>query len=72
MAVDLGTFLSTLATVTAGDPLRIPPAWSMGGRPTDAQVGLSVIGRRGEGIDNSHNVYEGDASVARGDYWQFK
>ncbi|KAI9890001.1 MAG: hypothetical protein M1814_004619 [Vezdaea aestivalis] len=75
MSVELGTFLSAVGTVFTGDPTNIPPSWSMGDRPNDAQVGLNLLGgaliSRGNGINNAHATYEGDGSIARGDWWQF-
>jgi hypothetical protein len=55
----LALFLSVLGGALDGDILN----WSMGGKPSLAQGG--VTGVLGNGLSGSHNKYEGDASPTR-------
>lgn len=57
----LATFLATYGALIDGSGL----AWSLGGTPTAAQAGLLP---GGNGISNSHNKYESDASPTRPEY----
>ncbi|KZF24852.1 Cloroperoxidase [Xylona heveae TC161] len=73
MGIDLATFLSTYGTVMDGNPLALPPGWSIGGVPTNIGILGSLTGLLGtpEGISNSHNKYETDTSPTRGDLYQY-
>jgi hypothetical protein len=62
MSPDLSAFLSTYAILFSGDP--VAGKWSIGGPPPPTLTSLLF---RPQGISNSHNNYEGDASLARGD-----
>lgn len=64
MAPGLALFLSALAGALDGDILT----WSMGGRPSLAQGGLTGI--LANGLIGSHNKYETDASPTRPDLYQ--
>ncbi|KAL5113683.1 putative zinc transporter msc2 [Pleosporales sp. CAS-2024a] len=60
----LALFLSAFGGAMDGDIL----SWSMGGKPSLAQGG--VTGILGNGISASHNKYEGDASPTRPDLYE--
>ena len=63
MAPDLSGFLAVVAIVLTGD--SVTQTWSIGGSfPANPLDGL--LNQPG-GISNSHNKYEGDASIVRGD-----
>lgn len=62
MGADLSAFLAAFAVLVNGDP--IAGTWSIGG-PQPAGP-LNLFGKP-QGIDFSHNNYEGDASIARFD-----
>lgn len=64
MPADLAGFLAAFAILTDGDPVE--GTWSIGGPLPSDPVTKAVLGQ-GQGISYSHNVYEGDASIARGD-----
>lgn len=73
MGLDIATFLSTYGTVMDGNPLAVPPGWSIGGPPTNTGLlGGVVDGLLGtpQGISGSHNKYETDSSPTRGDLYQ--
>jgi len=72
MGIDIATFLSTYGTVMDGNPLAIPPGWSIGGPPSNNGLLGNLLGLLGppQGISNSHNVYETDSSPTRGDLYQ--
>lgn len=61
MSPDLAIFLAIISIALAGDP--IAGTWSIGGeyKPT-----LGLLGRA-TGIAGTHNQYESDASIVRGD-----
>jgi hypothetical protein len=61
MGRDLGLVLAAYGAVIDGSGL----AWSIGGKPTAAQA---ING--GNGITNSHNKYESDASPTRPDLYE--
>ncbi|KAL9931437.1 hypothetical protein V8E36_009723 [Tilletia maclaganii] len=65
---ELGGFLSAYAVVFTGNILD--GTWSIGGPFQSDGLGsvTNLIAGEPEGI-NSHNVYEGDASVSRQDYY---
>lgn len=76
MGIDLGTFLATYGVVMDGNPLSLNPGWSIGGPPLDpSEQNLlgNLVGLLGtpDGISNSHNKYETDASPTRGDLYQY-
>jgi hypothetical protein len=60
----LAAFLSVYGGAIDGDIL----SWSIGGKPSLAQGG--VTGILGNGLSGSHNKYEGDASPTRPDLYQ--
>jgi hypothetical protein len=60
----LSTFLSVLGGALDGDLLN----WSMGGKPSLTQGGLTGV--LGNGLTGSHNKYEADASPTRPDLYQ--
>ena len=63
---DLAFFLATLGSVQAGDGNY----FSIGGPPNQSlPVAGGLLGQP-QGISNSHNRFEGDASPARGDLYQ--
>ncbi|KAF7190511.1 Dothistromin biosynthesis peroxidase dotB [Pseudocercospora fuligena] len=62
MSVDLAGFLAAYAVVFNGDPIL--QQWSIGGPPPT--LFPSLLGRP-QGIDYSHNNYEGDVSIGRAD-----
>ncbi|EOA86130.1 hypothetical protein ACJQWK_11869 [Exserohilum turcicum] len=64
MAPGLALFLSTLAGAIDGDIL----SWSMGGKPSLMQGGLTGV--LANGLIGSHNKYETDASPTRADLFQ--
>jgi hypothetical protein len=66
MSLDLATALAIYGAVYSGDLT----SWSIGGPPDPGL--LSSLGLLGspQGISNSHNKYEGDASPTRGDLYQ--
>ena len=66
MGVDLATVLAVYGAVYNGDLI----SWSIGGAPPPGL--LNSVGLLGapQGISNSHNKYEGDASPTRGDLFQ--
>lgn len=64
MGPNLALFLSALGGALDGDILN----WSMGGKPSLAQGG--VTGALGNGLIGSHNKYEGDASPTRPDLYE--
>lgn len=61
MSPDLAIFLAIISIALAGDP--VAGTWSIGGeyKPT-----LGLLGRA-TGIAGTHNQYESDASIVRGD-----
>jgi len=63
MGLSLGLFLSAYGAAIDGSGL----AWSIGGVPSVAQAGLLP---GGNGISNSHNKYESDASPTRPDLYE--
>ena len=63
MGPGLAAFLSAFGAVIDGSGV----AWSIGGTPTAAQAGLLP---GGNGISNSHNKYESDASPTRPDLYE--
>ncbi|KAF1940554.1 hypothetical protein EJ02DRAFT_455963 [Clathrospora elynae] len=60
----LATFLSALGGALDGDLV----SWSIGGKPSLAQGGITGI--LGNGLTGSHNKYEADASPTRPDLYQ--
>ncbi|KAE8183628.1 hypothetical protein CF335_g8269, partial [Tilletia laevis] len=69
LSPELGVVLSGYATVMTGNILDA--TWSIGGPfPSKELLGsvVNLVAGEPEGI-NSHNVYEGDASVSRADYY---
>ncbi|KAI9890494.1 MAG: hypothetical protein M1814_003978 [Vezdaea aestivalis] len=72
MGIDLATFLSTYSLVIDGNPLGIPPGWSMGG-PVPGLGGGLLSGLLGQpkGLTGSHNKQETDASPTHGDLYAF-
>jgi hypothetical protein len=60
MSTDLTLFLAVLATALAGDP--VSNRWSIGGKFTPI---IPIF--PASGIAGTHNQYEGDASIVRGD-----
>ncbi|EPQ30141.1 uncharacterized protein PFL1_02258 [Pseudozyma flocculosa PF-1] len=66
---DLGGFLSAYATIFTGNVLDTE--WSIGGPFTSSGLGglTNLLAGEPGGI-NTHNVYEGDASVSRRDYYE--
>ncbi|KAL9931441.1 hypothetical protein V8E36_009727 [Tilletia maclaganii] len=68
---DLGAFLSAYAVVFTGNILD--GEWSVGGPFYSDGLGVVTnrLAGRPEGL-NSHNVYEGDASLSRWDYYANK
>ncbi|CAK1368314.1 Aromatic peroxygenase [Cercospora beticola] len=62
MSPDLSLFLAVLSVAIAGDP--VAGTWSIGGeyRPT-----VPLLTGRATGIAGTHNQYESDASIVRGD-----
>jgi len=66
MGTDLATILAVYGAVYSGDLT----SWSIGGVPPPGL--LTTVGLLGtpQGISNSHNKYEGDASPTRGDLYQ--
>lgn len=63
MAPDLSGFLAAVSVALAGDV--VTQTWSIGG-PFPAPATDGLLSNPG-GISNSHNKYEGDASIVRGD-----
>lgn len=61
MAPDLAIFLSVISIALAGDP--VAGTWSIGGGFDQT---VPVLGRA-TGIAGTHNQYESDASIVRGD-----
>lgn len=61
MSADLAIFLAIISIALAGDP--VAGTWSIGGEYTP------VTGLLGQpsGIAGTHNQYESDASIVRGD-----
>lgn len=72
MGLDVATFLSTYGTVMDGNPLSIPPGWSIGGPPKNTGLLGNLLGllSQPQGISGSHNKYETDSSPTRGDLYQ--
>lgn len=73
MGLDLATFLSTYGTVMDGNPLGVPPGWSIGGPPTNTGLLGGIVGGllgTPQGISGSHNKYETDSSPTRGDLYE--
>ncbi|EUC35031.1 hypothetical protein COCCADRAFT_35376 [Bipolaris zeicola 26-R-13] len=64
MGPTLALLLSAVGGSLSGDILN----WSMGGKPSLAQAGLTGI--LGNGLTGSHNKYETDGSPTRGDLYQ--
>lgn len=60
MGIGLASFLAVYGSAINGNGV----AWSIGGTPAGGQS-------KGNGISNSHNNYEGDASPLRPDLYQF-
>ncbi|KAF2212834.1 hypothetical protein CERZMDRAFT_111854 [Cercospora zeae-maydis SCOH1-5] len=62
MSPDLSLFLAVLSVGISGDP--VAGTWSIGGeyRPT-----VPLLTGRASGIASTHNQYESDASIVRGD-----
>lgn len=60
MGIGLASFLAVYGSAINGNGF----AWSIGGTPVGGQS-------KGNGISNSHNNYEGDASPLRPDLYQF-
>lgn len=60
MSPDLALFLAVVSTALAGDP--ISNRWSIGGKFTPTIPVFAATG-----IAGTHNQYEGDASIVRGD-----
>lgn len=70
MGFDLAAFLSVYSSVMAGDITSV----SIGGKPKSSLVGdiASSLGLLGEsqGLGNSHNRFECDASPTRADLYK--
>jgi hypothetical protein len=64
MSPELAGFLAAYAIIMDGNPLQ--GTWSIGGPPPSLPIIGGLLGG-GQGISFSHNVYEGDASIARPD-----
>ncbi|KAI9755788.1 MAG: hypothetical protein M4579_004151 [Chaenotheca gracillima] len=67
LAPNFGIPLTIYATLVDGDV--VGQSWSIGKKPP--QTLLSPLLGAGDGLSGSHNKYEGDASVARGDYYLY-
>lgn len=68
MGLDLATFLAVYGAVVSGDGT----SWSIGGPPlsTSGLLPPNLLSPP-QGISNSHNKYETDASPTRGDLYQY-
>jgi hypothetical protein len=64
MSADLAGFLAAYAVVMDGDALT--QTWSIGGRQPTTITLDGILGQP-QGVGNSHNKYEGDTSICRGD-----
>lgn len=66
---DLGTALNAYAVVFNGNILDL--SWSIGGPNNSTGLGAlsNILIGEPSGID-AHNIYEGDASIVRQDYYQ--
>ncbi|KAF2173462.1 hypothetical protein M409DRAFT_15744 [Zasmidium cellare ATCC 36951] len=64
MSVDLAGFLAAYGIIFDGDP--VAGTWSIGGPLPTNQITKGLLGQ-GQGISWSHNLYEGDSSIARPD-----
>ncbi|KAI5358678.1 putative chloroperoxidase [Septoria linicola] len=62
MSRDLAIFLAILSIAIAGDP--VAGTWSIGG---EYQPTVPLLTGRATGIAGTHNQYESDASIVRGD-----
>ncbi|USW57809.1 Putative chloroperoxidase [Septoria linicola] len=62
MSPDLAIFLAILSIAIAGDP--VAGTWSIGG---EYQPTVPLLTGRATGIAGTHNQYESDASIVRGD-----
>lgn len=67
LGADLGTLLTVYATLIDGDV--VADTWSIGGK--QPQTLTSPILGAGDGLSGSHNKFESDASVTRGDYYLY-
>jgi hypothetical protein len=70
MSVELITFLAVMGVVWTGDPISLDPSFSIGGKDARVQNLLgNLMGtlNEPEGLDNSHNWIETDASPTRND-----
>jgi hypothetical protein len=66
MGIDLAAFLGVYASVMAGDITSC----SIGGPPKDSGLlgGIGLVGKP-QGLSNSHNRFEADASPTRADLY---
>ncbi|KAI9710050.1 MAG: hypothetical protein M1812_007514 [Candelaria pacifica] len=67
LALNFGIPLTIYATLVDGD--IVGQAWSIGKAQTQT-IDLGLLGK-GDGLSGSHNKYESDASVSRGDYYLY-
>ncbi len=65
MSPELSAFLAAYAIITNGSPLT--GTWSIGGPPPSSGGLLGGLLGGSQGISYSHNIYEGDGSIARND-----